>query len=143
MPRMTEPEWRAFIMEGTRTGKIATVRADGRPHVVPIWFVLAGDEIIFTTGTDRAKAEHLRRDSRVALCVDDQAPLYSFVTIEGTVRMEDNPPDMLRWSTLIGARYMGAERADEFGKRNAVPGELLVRMTITRVIAERDVAGYD
>lgn len=143
MPKMTEPEWRAFIMEGTRTGKIATVRADGRPHVVPIWFVLAGDEIIFTTDADTAKGEHLRRDSRVAICVDDQAPLYSFVTIEGTVRMEDNPPDMLRWSTLIGGRYMGAERADEFGKRNTTPGELLVRVTIKRVIAERDLAGYD
>ncbi len=47
---------------------------------------------------------------------------------------------MLEWATRIGARYMGEDRAEEFGRRNGVPGELLVRLTPERVIAERGVA---
>lgn len=143
MARMVGDEWKAFVSEGTRTAKIATTRADGRPHVVPIWFVLDGDDVIFTTGVDRVKAKAMRRDARVALCVDDQEPPYAYVSIEGTVRIEENSPEMLRWATLIGARYMGADRAEEFGKRNAVPEELLVRLTPTKIIAEKNIAGYD
>ena len=47
---------------------------------------------------------------------------------------------MLRWATAIGGRYMGADRAEEFGARNGVPGEFLVRARITKVVAERDIA---
>src|SRR5512146_1800082 len=87
MAQMTDAEMRAFLLEGTRTGKLATTRADGRPHVVPIWFVLDGTTLIFTTGLDTVKAANMRRDPRVAFCVDDQAPLYSYVTIEGTATL--------------------------------------------------------
>jgi hypothetical protein len=48
---------------------------------------------------------------------------------------------LLRFATAIGGRYMGADRAGEFGRRNAVPGELLVRLRPERVIAATDVAG--
>ena len=34
--KMTDEQWHAFVSEGTRTGKLATVRADGRPHLAPI-----------------------------------------------------------------------------------------------------------
>jgi nitroimidazol reductase NimA-like FMN-containing flavoprotein (pyridoxamine 5'-phosphate oxidase superfamily) len=50
MPAMTSAEYKSFIWHGTRTAKLATVRADGRPHIVPIWFALDGDAIVFTTG---------------------------------------------------------------------------------------------
>ncbi|HKB48701.1 MAG TPA: PPOX class F420-dependent oxidoreductase [Ktedonobacterales bacterium] len=142
MAQMAEGEWRGFVSEGTRTAKIATVRTDGRPHVVPIWFVLDGDDLIFTTGENSVKAQALRRDARVALCVDDQAPPYAYVMIECTTRMQIDAPEMLRWTTRIGARYMGAARAEEFGRRNVGPSELLVRVTPTRVNAEKDIAGY-
>ena len=46
---MTHDEWRTFVQAGTRTGKLAVARKDGAPHVVPIWFVLDGDDVIFTT----------------------------------------------------------------------------------------------
>jgi PPOX class probable F420-dependent enzyme len=67
-------EQQAFLLEGTRTGKLATVRKDGRPHVVPIWFVLDGDTLVFTTGEASVKAANMRRDPRVAFCVDDETP---------------------------------------------------------------------
>jgi hypothetical protein len=52
-----------------------------------------------------------------------------------------DPDALLTWATRIGGRYMGPDRADEFGRRNAVPSELLVRGRITRVIAYADVVG--
>ncbi|MGK5556665.1 PPOX class F420-dependent oxidoreductase [Actinomadura kijaniata] len=138
--RMTDEEWRAFVSEGTRTGKLAVTRKDGRPHVTPIWFVLDGDDLLFTTYGRGVKANALKRDPRVSLCVDDQTPPYSYVMIEGEAALTEDPDETLRWATALGGRYMGAERAGEFGRRNAVPGEYLVRVRITNVIAERGVA---
>ena len=142
MPAMSEAEWKAFIAAGTRTARLATTRADGRPHVVPVWFVLDGDDLIFTTGEKTVKGRNLQRDARVALCVDDDAPPFAYVMIEGTARLEHAAPDLLAWSTRIASRYMGAEQGDAYGKRNAVPGEMLVRVTPVHVIAENDIAGW-
>ena len=138
---MTRDEWRAFLSHGTRTGKLATVRRDGRPHVVPIWFVLDGDDLVFTTGAGSVKAHAMRRDPRVCLCVDDERPPYAFVMVEGTAALSEDMDDLLRFATAIGGRYMGAEQAEAFGRRNAAPGELLVRVTPARVLAEDDIAG--
>ena len=120
-------------------------RADGSPHVTPIWFVLNqtgdGDELIFNTGVDSVKGKALRRDPRLSLVVDDQEPLYSFVQFTATAGLHEDVDGMLPFSTAIGARYMGEGKAEAFGKRNAVPGEYLVRARITKVIALADLAG--
>jgi PPOX class probable F420-dependent enzyme len=137
---MTSHEWRAFVSEGTRTGKLATTRKDGRPHVVPVWFALDGDDIVFTTAADAVKGRAMRRTRQACLCVDDQEPPYSFVTIEGTATLSEDMDELLRVATRVGARYMGADRAEEFGRRNAVPGECVVRLTPRKVIAIADVA---
>jgi hypothetical protein len=72
--------------------------------------------------------------------VDDDRPPYSFVVVRGRARASEDLDEIRHWATRIGARYMGEERAEEFGARNGVPGELLVRVTIDKVLAERDVA---
>jgi PPOX class probable F420-dependent enzyme len=137
---MTPTQMRNFLLYGTRTAKVATVGP--RPHVMPVWFVLDGDDIIFTTGVNSVKGRNLRRDPRLALVVDDERPPYAFVHIRGRATISQDTGELLRFATEIGARYMGAERAEEFGKRNAVPEELLVRVTPERIITEDDVAGY-
>jgi PPOX class probable F420-dependent enzyme len=134
------PQSRAFLMEGTRTGKLATVRADGRPHVVPIWFVLDGDTLVFNTGDSSVKAANMRRSPRVTLCVDDETPPYAYIMVEGTVSISDDPGELLYWATQIGGRYMGAARAEEYGRRNGVPGELLVRLSPTKIIFQEHIA---
>jgi PPOX class probable F420-dependent enzyme len=141
MQHMNAAQWREFVMTGTRTGMLAVARADGRPHVTPVWFVLDGADVVFTTHQSGVKARELKRDPRAAMCVDDQAPLYSYVTIEGRVSLFDDTGAVRRWATHIAARYMGADRADEVGARNGAPGELLARLRIGKVIAHRDVAG--
>ncbi|MEV8585823.1 PPOX class F420-dependent oxidoreductase [Streptomyces sp. NPDC051180] len=140
MTRMTEDQWRAFVSAGTRTGKLATVRDDGSPHVVPVWFVLDGDDFVFNTGKGTVKGRNLARDGRVSLCVDDDTPPFAFVTLSGRAEITEEPAELLRWATRIAARYMGEDRADAFGRRNAVPGELLVRVRIDKVIAEGGVS---
>ncbi|MCP9993619.1 PPOX class F420-dependent oxidoreductase [Streptomyces albogriseolus] len=138
--KMTEEEWRAFVSHGTRTGKLATVRADGRPHLAPVWFVLDGDEVVFNTGAATVKGRNLARDGRIALCVDDDRPPFAYVTLEGRARLSEDPGELRHWAARIGARYMGEDRAEEFGARNGVPGELLVRVRIDKVLAEKGVA---
>ncbi len=133
-------EQKEFLLQGTHTGKLATVRKDGRPHVVPIWFVLDGDTLIFNTGDTTVKAANMRRDARVTVCVDDENPPYSFIIVEGTASLEENSKDLKLWATRIGERYMGSDRAEEFGERNATPGELVVRVTPTKVTFARDIA---
>ncbi|MER5928622.1 PPOX class F420-dependent oxidoreductase [Streptomyces sp. NPDC002054] len=141
--KMTEEEWRGFVSHSTRTGKLATVRADGSPHTAPVWFVLDGDSFLFTTGKETVKGRNLIRDGRVALCVDDDRPPFSYVVLQGRAEVGEydaDPEGMLRWASRIAGRYMGTERAEAVGRRNAVPGELLVRVRIEKVISESGVA---
>jgi len=138
---MTPDEIRDFLRHGTRTAKVATSLLDGQPHVMPVWFVLDGEELVFTTWGDSVKGRNLRRDPRAAVIVDDEVAPYAFVHIRGHVTLSEDLDELLRFATAIGGRYMGADRAEEFGHRNAVPGELLVRLRPERVIAAADVAG--
>jgi PPOX class probable F420-dependent enzyme len=138
---MTEDEWRRFVMEGTRTGKLATVRKDGSATVVPVWFVLDDDgAFVFMTGAGSAKGQAMRRDPRVALLVDDERAPYRFVLARGEVTLDDDLEAMLPWSITIGGRYMGEEQAEAFGRRNAAPGELLVRLVPGTVVARAGIA---
>jgi len=133
-------EQKEFLQHGTRTGKLATVRKDGRPHVVPIWFVLDGNTLVFNTDDTSVKAHNMRRDAHVTICVDDETAPYTFIIVEGMAVLEEHSEDLKLWATRIGARYMGSDRAEEFGTRNSTEGELLVRVTPTKVIFARDVA---
>lgn len=140
MRNMSEAEWRAFVSEGTRTGKAGVTRADGSPHVTPIWFLLDGDDVVFTTESASIKGRVLAKDSRLSICVDDQEPPYSFVMLLAEATVVEDLAELRRWATAIGGRYMGEDRAEEYGSRNAVPGEYLVRARITKVVAHADVS---
>jgi PPOX class probable F420-dependent enzyme len=138
---ITDPEVSAFLQAGTRTGKLSYTGADGRPLVVPVWFIVEDGCVVFNTGKETAKGRALARDSRTALCVDLEEPPYAFVQVQGNAELSEDPGELLRTATAIAARYMGAERAEEFGKRNGVPGELVVRLRPTQVLATFDMTG--
>ncbi|MCA9971659.1 MAG: PPOX class F420-dependent oxidoreductase [Anaerolineales bacterium] len=142
MKRMSPEECKAFLMAAPRTAKLATVRADGRPHVAPIWFWLDGDTLLFTTWHESVKARNMRREPRVSLCVDDEQPPFSFVLVDGEASFDDDADALRHWATRIGGRYMGADQADAFGRRNSVAGELLVRVAITKLLGQTDVSGW-
>jgi PPOX class probable F420-dependent enzyme len=137
---MIGDELNRFLSSGTRTGKLATMRADGSPHVAPIWFILNGDDLVFMTGADTVKGKALLRDQRVALSVDDERPPFSFAIIEGSVTVSRDVREMLPLSIAIARRYMGDELAEQYGRRNAVEGELLLRLRPVKVTAVADIA---
>jgi PPOX class probable F420-dependent enzyme len=154
MAEMSKKEIRKFLMQGTFTGKLATIKKNGSPHIVPIWFVLDGDnraggsgrgeDIIFTTNGTSVKAKNIQRDNRVSICVDDQTSPFSFVIVNGIARIlhcEQN--ELFRFATKIAQRYMGKENAELYGRRNSTDGEVLVRIKPTRIIAEKDIADWD
>ena len=153
MTEMSKKQIEGFLMRGTFTAKFATVKKDGSPHVVPIWFVLDGrkdqarkriGDIVFTTYDSSLKALNIQRDNRVSICVDDQTPQFSFVTIHGTakiVRQKYN--ELLKWNTRIAERYMGKSNAKAYGERNSTEGAVLVRIKPTKVIAEKDIAEWE
>ena len=94
-----------------RPAILSTTRADGRPHAAPVWYA-----------------------------VDDDIAPFSFVTLEGPVTISDDLASVRHWAGVIGGRYMGPERVEEYGARNGVPGELLVRLTPEKVVSAFDVA---
>ena len=109
--------------------------------MAPVWYALDDDgSILFNTGESSVKGRNLSRDPRASLCVDDERPPFSYVLVEGTVELSDELDEVRRWATEIGGRYMGADRADEYGARNGVPGELLVRLRPSRVVSALDLA---
>ena len=132
-----------------RTAKLATVRADGRPHIAPIWFTLdrssAGPDapfgdVVFNTAEGTVKGRNLSRDPRVALCIDDDHPPFSFAIVEGTATLSGDPEELLHWATVISGRYMGNDQAEAYGRRNGVPGELVIRLRPTRITSQARVA---
>lgn len=131
----------AFLSEGTRTGMLGYLASDGRPLVAPVWFVVDDGQLAFNTGKNTAKGRALARDPRVVMCVDDPTPPYSFVQIQGIASISEEPGDLLEIATRTGGRYMGKDRAEEFGRRNGVPGELVVRIRPTKVNKAFDLAG--
>lgn len=137
---MTAEEYQEFLLGSVRTATLATVRADGRPHAAPIWYDLDGDTFVFMTSEESVKGKNLRRDGRATLCIDDERPPFHFVVAEGTAEASADDPDLLYWATRIGGRYMGQDKAEAFGRRNAAPGELLVRLVPTKVISQANVA---
>ena len=138
---LTDPEVLAFLTEGTRTAKLAYTSAAGQPLVVPVWFVVEDGGVVFNTGKDTAKGRALAREPRAAICVDLETPPYAYVQVQGTAELSEEPGDLLATATAIGRRYMGDDKAEEFGRRNAVPGELVVRLRPVKVLADFNVIG--
>jgi PPOX class probable F420-dependent enzyme len=155
MAEMSEKEIRKFLMQGTFTGKLATVKKDGSSHIAPIWFVLDGsnknrssdkrdDDIIFTTSSTSVKAKNIERDNRVSICIDDQTPPFSFVIVYGNAKIHHyKQNDLFRFASKIARRYVGKNDAEKYGRRNSTEGEVLVRIKAKRIIAEKDIAGWD
>jgi PPOX class probable F420-dependent enzyme len=139
---MSASEVRAFLTAlPARTAKLATVRADGRPHVAPVWYLVDDDgALVFNTGRNTVKGRNLAREGQAAICVDDDRPPFGFVIVEGAVEIIEELAQVREWAARLGGRYMGEDRAEEYGARNGVAGELLVRLHPDHIHSAADMA---
>ena len=140
MAEMTRAEAIEFLSAGAHTGKLATASSSGAPHVAPVWFLVDGSDIVFTTGRDTVKGRHLRANPRAALTTEIPEYPHTFVVVRGPVTVEERAADLLEWATRLAARYVPPGRAEAYGKRNAVPEEMLCRLRMERVNGIRDIA---
>ncbi|MEM7141574.1 MAG: PPOX class F420-dependent oxidoreductase [Actinomycetota bacterium] len=139
MTPMTDTDVVEFMTSGSRTGKLAVVRKDGRPHVVPVWFDVDGatGEFVFMMGKDSLKARCIRREPRVSICVDVMDFPFDFARVDGVAAIttyEEDPAALRHWATETCRRYVGDDRAEEFGERNSGDDEVLVRVTPNRMV---------
>src|SRR5205807_9380359 len=98
---------RAFL-NAKRFAVLATINSDGTPQLTTMWYLLEGDTIVMNTKAGRIKERNMRRDPRIAICVEDG---YNYVTISGTVEMIDDPEIAQRDIYRLSARYHGEEKA--------------------------------
>ncbi len=138
---MTENEVRTYMRTGSKTGKLATVRNDGSPHVAPIWFEFDDEtgDIIFLTAAGTVKAKNMDREPRVSIAVDTEEFPFGWARADGLVVSMDEDR-LLHWATETCRRYVGDERADEYGARNGVPGELVIRVKVTKLVGQQGVS---
>jgi len=122
---------RAFLQE-RRFGVLATINEDGSAQQTVMWYDVDGDTILMNTRARRVKDGNLRRDGRASLCVADG---YTFVTLEGTVELDDDQATAQAGIRRLAIRYDGEEsgnrQADEnFSKQRRIT----IRLTVSNVI---------
>ncbi|MEH6592669.1 MAG: PPOX class F420-dependent oxidoreductase [Halioglobus sp.] len=139
--KLEAEELYSFLEMGCRTAKIACVKKDGSPIVSPVWFVLDEGELVFTTMNTSLKYKLIQRDSRVSVCVESDSYPYGFATIQGIATVHElHRDDLLGWTMKIAARYVPQELVSQFGRRNAVEGEVLIRVKIAKSFAFTGIA---
>lgn len=138
---MSGEEIRAFLQDAPRTCHLATVREDGRPHVVPIWFTVDDGDILFATSSASVKGKNLGRTGFAAVSVDESTPPFSFVALEGPVELVDDIEQVRHWAGVIAAHYMGADWAEGYVQSDAFPDDVICRLTPSHMIGQAALAG--
>ena len=126
MVKLTEKQ--AKLFRDRNFGAVATIRPDGTPHVTPVWLDYDGERIVFNTATGRAKWHHMLRDPRVTIEVYSQEDPYEYVTVTGTVELEESEAANDHIDKL-SEKYTGNPKF-----QSHQPGE---RRVIVRVTPER------
>ncbi|MEX2236074.1 MAG: PPOX class F420-dependent oxidoreductase [Dehalococcoidia bacterium] len=109
MPAMT-PDQRDEFLRATRIAKLATLRDDGAPSVVPVWFEWDGERARVFSSEGTGKLQRIRHDPRVALSVEaGVGEPENWVTIEGTAEVLEQGGFEL--ASRLAPRYYGAEKA--------------------------------
>ena len=126
------PEVREFL-SAQRFAVLATINSSGTSQQTVMWYDLDGDAILMNTTYERQKAENLRRDPRISICVPDG---YRFVTVTGKAILIEDRATSQRDIRRLAVRYMGEEagnqRAEEiFGGQR----RLTIRVPIEHVLA--------
>jgi PPOX class probable F420-dependent enzyme len=130
MPQLAD-NVREFLNE-RRFAVLATINKDGTPQQTVMWYELQGDEIMMNTAAGRLKDGNLRRDPRVSICIEDE---QRFVTLRGTVTMNEDQEVAQADIARLAVRYNGPERAGASTPNFRKEHRITLRMTIEGVLA--------
>lgn len=117
MPKLSQKEMQEFLAERGNMARLATLRADGAPSVVPVWFVFEGGRILITPRKYSAFYANVQRDPRVAITIDESAGSYRKVLVEGVAEILFKPGNDDRWRDIyrrITCRYVDDQSADYY-----------------------------
>jgi len=115
MPKLSQTEIGAFLTERNHLARIATVRADGTPTVVPVWFIYERGHLLITPRKHSAFLANIRRQPRVAITIDEDTGLYRKVLVEGTAKILHEVGEDRKWDDVyrrIACRYVDEAAAD-------------------------------
>lgn len=136
---MSREQIDAFLAE-PRHAVVAALRRDGSPQLSPIWYLCESGRLYFSMFAESARSRQLRRDPRIALCIDAGHPDARYVTIYGTAELiEAESPwrDDLEWRIL--RRYHETEeQARRYQEETAGQGRSVLVVVTPERIAGRD-----
>lgn len=115
-----------------RIARLASVRADGSPHVAPVWYRFEDGAFLILTDRGSQKHRNVERDPRVVLCIDDDRPPYHTVVVRGRAAVGE-PPDE-SWREAMAIHYLGEEAGRRYVRENPNPDNVLLRIVAERVI---------
>jgi PPOX class probable F420-dependent enzyme len=117
MPKLTDDELDEFLDERGHLARIGTVDDDGFPRVLPLWFIRDGTRLLFTPRSPAVIWHNLQRDPKVGISIDETAPPYRKLTVQGTVEVVHAPGEDDAWRDLyrsIAKRYTADRFADAY-----------------------------
>jgi len=134
MPKTSLSDKARAFLEEKRFAVLATINQDGTPQLTTMWYELQGDEIMMNTKVGRAKEHNLRRDQRIAICVEDE---YHYVTLSGTAALNDDQATAQADIRRLAERYHNPEKAaqmvrDQFANEQ----RMSLRLKIARVVED-------
>jgi PPOX class probable F420-dependent enzyme len=115
MPKLSQHEVEEFLAERNHLARIATVRADGAPSVVPVWFIHERESILITPRKHSAFLANVRKEPRVAITIDEDTGLYRKVLVEGAAKILHEVGQDRKWDDVyrrIACRYVDEAAAD-------------------------------
>ena len=117
MPKLSSHEMAAFLAEPGHLARIATIRADGAPSVVPVWFISENGRVLITPRKHSAFLQNIRADKRVAITIDEDTGRYRKVIFEGAAEILFDVGEDRKWDDIyrrIALRYIDEASADYY-----------------------------
>jgi PPOX class probable F420-dependent enzyme len=133
---LTKAEIDAFLATPI-IARLATVRPDGAPYVVPVWQQWDGERMWVIPRAKSSFVENIRHEPRVCVsCADDINPAHTRVTIEGRAEIVEGPTPLVGRTKEIAdemaVRYMGPD-GPKYAERTADRLRCLVRITPEKI----------
>lgn len=122
------------FLKGPNIAKVATVRKDGSPSVVPVWYYWDGKHCFVVGRKKSAWVKDLKHERRVTVLIDDAKPPYPKVTIEGKAKVIGT--DLDDWIDIgrqMVKKYFGPDAGDSYLEGSIDQPRITIRVTPSKI----------